>query len=154
MADHTKTVSNSINCFGMGPSTKWSTAANYTMTWGSSKWGEGTEDIIHVVDHAVENSTAITTAVGKDVTHLVSDAQVITPTSTANFDFSHSMDAGSMTITGEITDLRLQNGDWYYEFIDRTTDADDQRTDGFSSVSDTSTTWTTVSDASTSWTEV
>lgn len=45
MADFSVTVSNSVNVFGPAPSTKWGVGQVYTMTWGTSKWGEGTEDL-------------------------------------------------------------------------------------------------------------
>lgn len=37
MTDFSKTITNSIRTFGIGPATQWGTG----MTWGSTKWGEG-----------------------------------------------------------------------------------------------------------------
>ena len=154
MADLTVTITNSLNTFGQGPTTKWGVGDSLTMTWGSSKWGEGTQDIPTDVIKVVENSQASTTTVGFAVTHLISDQQVITPTSSVLNAVDRTIDGQTITTTSDVTDLRLQTGDWFYEFIDRTADADDQRIDGFTAVSDVTTTWAETSDVTTTWTEV
>lgn len=40
MANFTKTITNSINCFGNASTQKWGSSGLYPMVWGSSFWGE------------------------------------------------------------------------------------------------------------------
>jgi len=133
MADHTQSINESINCFGPGPSTKWGTAANdvYVMTWGTDKWGEGSEDLHQNVEKVLSESESTTDAfLELQTTKLLSESQASSDNNT------------------EITN---QLGSYYWEFISQVTDADDRQvtswtagvdpTAGFSTVSDPSTTW-------------
>lgn len=75
MADFTKTVTNSINVFGSGPSTKWD-----LFSWGVGKWGEGSEDLIQSIGKNISvgsvtlSGAAITFSVGKLIADSISSA--------------------------------------------------------------------------------
>ena len=57
MADFTKTISNGLIFFGCSESTKWGDAngLGLTMVWGTSKWGEGTNNVIYNLDKLISS---------------------------------------------------------------------------------------------------
>lgn len=78
MADLSQTITNAVNCFGMGASSKW--GAN----WGEFLWGEGTNDVAVDVGKLITNSQAQTTAVPIDTNKVIVNTQA--STSTLSFD--------------------------------------------------------------------
>jgi hypothetical protein len=132
MADHTIAVTNAVNCFGPAPSTKWGTNTPYTMTWGSSKWGEGTEDLIVSIEKILTAETlTLTDAFYKNPNKLIEN---------------------SVTWSSETTLEALQSGNgYYYVFVGPTTDAESRTLSTYSSQAAGSTTYTSASVASTTW---
>lgn len=103
MADYTKNISNTVNVFGLNPSTKWGEAVlPYTMTWGTSKWGEGTSPQVFQFTKVYNNDQAST------------------------FDYAYSgsqkvLDIGSAPAAFELSDESLVDGIWEIVFVSDTT---------------------------------
>ena len=135
MADHVQTVTNSLNLFGGGPSTKWgaNAAATYTMTWGTSKWGEGTEDIRQDVEHGPITGTITLSepTLAFSVTKLLSE---------------------TMTLSSDSSDQGLQSGSWNYIFPSNQTDADNQLVPSWAAGTAGSSSWTSGTVGTTTWT--
>jgi len=131
VADFSQTISNVVNCFGGSPSTKWGNNAPYTMTWGTSKWGEGTEDLQVAVVKLISNSQSLSDDYSRRVEKLVSN---------------------DLTPTSETTSETLQDGSgWRYVFTSDTTEAENRDEASYSSGTAASTSWTSATAASTSW---
>lgn len=131
MADLTKTITNQINFFGPAPSTKWGVGFNYTMTWGTSKWGEGTEDLITSVEKMISNSITPSDAFGKDVIKMISNS--LSPTSETTYE-----------------DLQTSNG-YFYVFVKPTTDAESRNLAAYTESTRPSASYTSAAVASTNW---
>ena len=134
MADLSVTIANQVNSFGPAPSTKWGDNAIYDMTWGSSKWGEGTEDTPTEVGKVIENSQASDSSVSKEPTKVIDNSQ---------------------ESTFEMSSETLQDGSgYYYVFIRPSSDAENRASTTYTETSDPSTTWTSATVTGVSWTEV
>jgi len=123
MPDVTKTISVRLNLFGMGPSSKWGEAVSpYTMTWGTTLWGEGESIPYQFIKVITGNDIVATSTIEltKNIYVTVSD---------------------DLTILGETSAEYLMNGIWDYVFVPNTSNADDRVT----------TTWTNASQGSTSY---
>jgi len=135
MADFSQSITNSVQCFSEGPSTKWGDANGYpyTMAWGVSTWGEGYSlpvDFIKVIDNSVVSDTTIM----KEVVHIWGE---------------------TVTIQAfEATVENLTQGIWYYVFPDRTTNAEDRDFATWTSATVSDVTFTCGAAGSTSWSEV
>lgn len=105
-ANFTTTITNAVRCFGCSPSSKWGVGFNYTFTWGTSKWGEGTEDLIIAFTKVIQNSVTPDQAIGLVFTKGVSNS--ITP----------STDITTMNL--------LDSAGYYYVFPRPTLNADIQ----------------------------
>lgn len=129
MADFTKTISNSMNVFGVEPSTKWN-----DFLWGTGKWGFGSTPTIWSFEKNLAQETITTTDLfAKEPEKVLENA--ITPLS-------------------ETTDMRLQDGNgYYYVFVKPSVDADERGTSTFTVDTRPTTSWTEDTDPSTSWTE-
>lgn len=138
MADASITISNSMRCFGAGPSTKWGASwgagSQYTMTWGSAKWGEGSEDIHHEMTKLISNSEALTSA----ETFNVEKALAVT-----------------LSVTEDMAEETLQDSaGYYYNFPKPSRDAEDRSLTSWTEGADGSTNWTEVNPNDQTWTEV
>jgi hypothetical protein len=132
VADHVISISNSLNLFGPAPSTKWGEGSPYTMTWGTSKWGEGTEDLIVSVEKYLGNEITASDAYFKEAAHAV------------NF--------GEISSTFEMSSESLLDGSgYYYVFRKPSTDAENQVITTYASGSVASVTWTSGTVSATSW---
>lgn len=136
MADFTQNITNAVRCFGMGPSTKWGQAlgAPYTMTWGSSQWGEGLPMQFQVVKY-VANSQAMTWE-------------------KTSIDVGKAVDIGSAAFAFEMYSQTLKNGDWFYVFTSDTTSGEDRDFATWTESTVTDATFTCQAAAGTSWSEV
>lgn len=133
MADFSITISNAINAFGPAPATKWGVNTPYTMTWGTSKWGEGTEDLITVMDKVISNAPTFT-----DALTLAVDFYIAITNS-----FSGTFEAG---------DEGLSDGSGYsYVFTGGTTDLDTIVTTTYTEGAGNAPTYTSGTVTSTTW---
>lgn len=131
MADFSKTISNSINCLGPAPSTKWGTGTPYTMTWGTSKWGEGTEDLQIAFIKVISESVIPSDSVAKSASKQLSD---------------------SLTLSGDMGSESLQDGSgYYYVFSTPTTDGESRLIPTYAEGSVSSQSYTCLSVASINW---
>lgn len=129
MADLSKSISNSIRCFGGSPTTKW--GSGMPMVWGTSKWGEGSVSIPLEYMISISNS-------------LVPDSALIFQT--------QKMITNSMGVSAETTSEVLSKGVWAYVFVSDTTNAENRDTTDWTPESDSTTSFTTVSGGTTNWT--
>ena len=72
MADLTITIAESMRVFGGGPTTKWSTY----MTWGSSKWGEGSINVLQDAQKVFAESIASADLPAREVGKLFSAGDI------------------------------------------------------------------------------
>lgn len=128
MADHTKSVTNSVNLFGGSPASLWN-----QYNWNAFKWGEGTTTMIWHLEHRLSSETITLTdalaalSVGK----LISNEQALSSDMTALY---HQDRAG-----------------YYYNYPDRVTNVDSAVTASYTQVAVTSQSWTTYTTGTTVW---
>ena len=132
MADYSQTITNTLTLFGDSPSTKWGAGSPYTMTWGTSKWGEGTEDLPVAVVKGFPETITVTDSLSKATIHVV--------------------DVGSLAPTYEGVEETLQDGSgYYYVFPKPTTDSDERNNPSYTSSTAGSQSWTCASVSVLSW---
>lgn len=133
MADFSKNITNAVNVFGGGPSTKWGQAVGspYTFTWGSSKWGEGESLPIAFVK-------------------VVSNAQTI-DYDIAGKSFTKRQEIGSFSADFTAASQTLRQGSWYYVFVSDTYLASERDFASWTSGTATDATFTCLSVAATTW---
>ena len=131
MADFTKTITNSINLFGGNPSSKWGQSNYpYTMTWGVTRWGEGTFSIVFSVEKLIANSLAPDTTIATEVQKIIQN---------------------NLTMSGELSSEVLTNGDWRIVFVSDTINVEERDMATWTSGSAASTSFTCLPAGSTSW---
>lgn len=131
MADFIKTITNSLNMFGGSPSSKWgSSNYPYTMTWGSTKWGEGTFTTVFSIEKLISNS--------------------ILPNTLLSFQ-SEKLITNAITVSGDMYSEELSDGLWKYIFNSDTTDGERRSQTNWSDNASNSTIYTTATAASTIW---
>lgn len=130
MADFTKTLTNSIRAFGGSPSTRWGQVAPYTMTWGSTKWGEGTFTVIFEFGKTVQNTLSPSTDIIKEVNKIMTET------------LSMSQDMSSEALT---------NGIWRVVFVSDTTNVEERDVADWTSLSAGSVSFACLPAGSTSW---
>ncbi len=136
MANFTKNITNAVNVFGNGPSTKWGQdfGITYTMAWGSSLWGEGAR-VITRSDWAI----VVTNSVLSSFDYYRSDVKKI---------ISNSVD-----VLSENGSETLQNGNWSYVFVSDTPNAEGRDFVNWTQGSGSSVSFACQAAASTSWSE-
>lgn len=135
MANYTQNITFNVNCFGPAPSTKWGQANfPYTMTWGTSLWGEG---------------QALETRFIKVVTNSQNLSWDYTR---SNFTKNHSI--GTMVVTHDMASQALRQGDWNYVFTSDTTAGESRDFASWTEISKPDATFTCQAAAGTSWSEV
>lgn len=103
------------------------------MTWGTSLWGEGTQDLIVAIEKLLSNS--------------------ITP-SDDYFLHPDKLISNSIVHTSETTNEGLQSGNGYsYVFVGPTTEAEDRNLSTYTEGSAASTSYTAGASTSTTWSE-
>lgn len=146
MADWTQTVSNTLEFFGSGPSSKWG-----VMVWGTDKWAEGSQDMPHEIAHLY----------GTDLT-LDDPFAFDWPMNTANtldLDSAVSNETdrlveNTLSVDSDASREELSDGSgYYYVFTGPTINSDVRNNTEWDDVTDPSETWTSASVSSTDWTE-
>ena len=152
MADYTKTISNGINLFGLGPSTKWggSNGFGYTMTWGTSLWGENGFVIVHGVEKLIANAPTFDTIVIKDVIHYDDIGSMTLATAIIN-DVIANFDIGTMIVSADLSSETLSQGDWSYVFPPSVTNLENRVFSSFTCATVATTSYTCLSVATTTW---
>jgi hypothetical protein len=130
LADHVITIAMQVNTFGPAPSTKWGVGSSYTMTWGASKWGEGTEKITVDFEKVLVETQALADAIVKEVEKVIA--------ATINPSYANTVD-------------NLSQGVWNYGFPGNTSNAVSGIATNYSSGTAGSTTWTSNTAGGTSW---
>jgi hypothetical protein len=131
LANHSITISNSIRAFGPAPTTKWGSGTPYTMTWGTSKWGEGTQDLIVACIKVISNDIASDTA-------LINSVRKVIQT--------------TILLTEELSIERLTDGNGYsYIFPGNTTNAESRVESTYSTATAGSLTYSSQAAGTTTW---
>lgn len=138
MADFSQNITNAVNVFGEGPSTKWGQAvALQTMTWGTSKWGEGSISTLFEVIKVISNTQSMSwNYYGADV--------------------QKQFEIGTMVATHDMGSevLRDGSGTWTYVFPSVTTEGESRVFASWTSAASPDVTFTCQAAGSTSWSEV
>jgi hypothetical protein len=132
MAALTKTISVGLRVFGGGPSTKWGQVFGtaYTMTWGVSRWGEGS---INVVFNA-----------GKML------SVQVTPDSAINKSAFKVLSVSVSPLSDNARET-LESGPWKYVFVSDTTNAEDRDPSVWASSAGSVTSYACLAAGNTSW---
>ena len=132
MADFTKTITNGISLFGMGPSTKWgeNNGYAYTMVWGTTKWGESSFTLVFNVEKLIENSFTASNIVFNDYIKLMSN---------------------DLTIAEDLSSEKVSQGDWTYVVPPGVTEFEDRISTSFTCGSAQSSSYTCQVAGSTTW---
>lgn len=102
MADFTQTITNTLNLFAGGPTSKWN-----EQVWGSFVWGEGTVGMLTQAQKVVGNTLTLT--------------GIMTNFSLAKFI------TNTLTLTADPTDIFKNSGNgWLYVYPSNVTDFDEQ----------------------------
>jgi len=131
MAAFTKTITNAVNLFGGGPSTKWGQAVPiYTMTWGVSKWGESSNNLIVNAVKALANSVVLDNSLSKEPSKLIENSQAV----------------GS-----DLSSEQLFTGIWKVVFVSDTTEGENRDFASWTASSASSQSFTCVAAGTTIW---
>lgn len=137
MADFTKNITNTVNVFGAGPSTKWGQSIGYpyTMTWGTSTWGEG-ESLPYSFVKVITNS--------QDLTFEYAGGAV-----------AKYVDLGSAPLDSDLGSemLRDGTGNWNYVFPSNTAEGEDRSFATWTETTASDATFTCQAAAGTVWSE-
>lgn len=133
MADFSITISNSLNTFGPAPSTQWGTGTPYTMTWGVSKWGEGTQDLMADVGKFLAETLSLADSFYKSFEKVWSD---------------------SIASAMETSSEGLSDGSgWNYVFVSNTTEGESRASGSYSASSAVGTSYSSQAAGSTTWSQ-
>jgi hypothetical protein len=130
---HLKTISNTINAFGPAPTTKW--GSGQPMTWGSSKWGEGTIDL--------------QTDVLKSLSEIITLSDALTGAAEFNRSFQETLSTSFEGVDQTLTDPAGYNR----LFPGSVTDGDERVETEYTEGTAASTSWSEPSEPSTDWSE-
>lgn len=130
MANFSITISNSMRVFGGSPATKWGQVAPYTMTWGATKWGQGTFSTIFSYDKLLTNSLSPTTIMKFDAQKLLTN---------------------TIAVLGNPSSEVLSNGPWRIVFVSDTVNVEDRDVATWTSTAAGVTTFTCLPAGSTTW---
>jgi len=127
MTDHTQTVTNTMQVFGVSPGSLWGVAVFGTDLWGVD------EDVWTDTDKQVTEALGLTDAIAfKDIEHLITD---------------------SLTLSTAVNPVMRTWGIWDYVFTGPTTEGEDQSDSTWTATSDNDATWSDVNNTSTSWSD-
>lgn len=129
MADFVKTITNSINLFGIEGSNKWG-----TLLWGQ-KWGSGNSDLVVIFQKVVSNSVALS-----DVTS--TQARFVKTIS------------NTFVVSGNMTFEGISDQAGYNLVFGNSTNAENRPLSSYTSYSVYDATFTTATNTSTTWTVV
>ena len=110
MSDYSMTISNSIDCFGGGESTKWD-----GFNWGEDYWGESINGMIF------------------EFQKVIFESQTLSDSFSLQANYNKTIQE-SLTLTGETTDEMLYEGEWAYVFPAPSIDAEDRQDNTWSEV--------------------
>lgn len=131
MPTFTKTITNSVNLFGLNPSNKWGQAVlPYTMTWGTTKWGEGTYPQIFSIIKYASNSVSPSTVIVKSAKKVIEN---------------------SFSVLSDPSSEQLSVGVWNVVFASDTTDAENRDFPTWAQSASVSVSFTCAAAGSTTW---
>lgn len=129
MADHTITLSNTLNLFEPR-ATVWGNTGATTMTWGTDVWGAQSEDFITDVGKFLAETLSMADAVTSEILNLITN---------------------TLTFSSALTIEYLLDGIWYYIFPGGITNAEDRISTTWGDASSVSTSYSTPVSPNTTW---
>lgn len=126
MADHTITISNRLNVFGIDQTDKWG-----TMLWGE-KWGYGSNTLIKAVDKVLSETLSLADTLSIE----------------AGFNLTISE---SLALSGDMYDERITDTAGYDQVFGTSTNAENAPMTSYSDASSSTPSYTEVSTPSTTW---
>lgn len=127
MADHTKSITDSIQVLGPGYPVLWN-----SMIWGTDPWGMFPNPFDEI---------------GKNISEAITGTDILTKLLDVIRSFSNSV-----TASDSITSVTLQNSNgWYYEFADHTTNAAERDFVTWTDGSNNTSVWVKSSTTATTW---
>ena len=136
MANFTITISNSLNVFGGGVPTLWGNTGITTMTWGTDKWGEGSEDYIQDVGKTLENTLTFASTISTQLEIRVSISNTLAVLSEGTAEYLTDRDSASS---------------WFYLFPGGVANAEIRVSSTYANGSAATTSFTVSSAVSTVW---
>ena len=144
MTAFTKTISNSLNVYGVEPTNLWG-----TMKWGTDVWGY--RDVDWLFNKGIADTMTVDSSMaGFNVTHLISDDLTIDNTLSREFGFSIS---DSFSVSSAVTIINVINNGWYVS-KGGITNALLWPNDDFTAQSDPSTTWNNLLITTPTWVQI
>jgi hypothetical protein len=150
MADWSKNITFSVGLFGLGVSTKWGdiNGTPYTMVWGTSKWGFGTNTIVFDMEKVVSNNLSSDVSRIFDVTHYYETSFSIESTIVKE---PTKFITNSMIISGDMSSEKLSQGGWDYVYPPSTSEIENRSIASWSSGSASTSSYTCQTAGLTTW---
>lgn len=126
MADHNKTITNSLGVLAASPGSLWG-----TFEW-AEVWGQD-EDLWTETQKGITDTLTVENILSRTVSLTISN---------------------SLVLTEDLSSIAKSIGIWDYVFTSPTAEGRSKVFDDSSKVSDASTDWTAVSDTSSTWSDV
>ena len=127
MTDHTKTITNSFNLFGIAPTTYWG-----IFIWGAANWGEGDDVIINI---------------GKLISESISLADTL-------FKQSSTLRSNSLSFSSEMANEYLKDANGYFYILTKpTTDGELRSLTSYTELTGSTASYATTGGGSITWTE-
>lgn len=134
MANFSITVQSSLRAFGPAPADTFGTTAPNSFLWGTTRWGEGTQDLATQVQKLTTTSMSPDSAMSLNPTVLL---EVIN---------------NSLSTEFEMSSEGMQDGSGYnYVFVEPTIEAENRALTSFAAYGGPSNTWTPAARGSTPW---
>ena len=143
MAVLTKTISNSINVFGLEETSKYGVAV-----YGADTYGTGGIDLPLVVIKAIQNTLNAATAQQKLFIKYYTNAVSLTDTVSKT---EYRTTSNNISVTNELTDIYKKVGDWYYVWPTGVTNFVDRSVASWSESSISETVWVASATTTTTW---
>jgi hypothetical protein len=128
MSDYTKTITNSVRVFGGASTDKWN-----SMTWGTNYWAFGDLNVVLGVGKVISESISLSDSLAKSPTKVI---------------------AVSVSVAGDMSSETKQDSAGYYFVFGTGTNAENRPMTSYNQVSDNTTSFTSLADTSTSWSQV
>ena len=146
MANFTITVTNSVRCFGGGPSSLWN-----AWNWNAVNWGEGTADVPHAIRHLISEAIGSDAGFIKSIRHLIEEA---VGSDTTVYRAYPKVISETIGLSSDMITENLLDGSGYYRvFPGGVTDAEDRATAAWTAATPDTETWSTATAASTTWSD-
>lgn len=129
MTAYTKTIENTVDILGPGPTSLWN-----AYNWNAFLWGAGTEDLPTTAYHELDNG-----GLTPDSSTILMTTKVISELVTPSSD--------------PVSEQLFDSHGWNHVFLGQTIEGEDREFTSWGSDTRDSETWTTVTPATTTWSD-